>query len=908
LPPVGALLQAGRSGAAFLDRACACDPGLRRSVESLLAAYEAGAFLEVPALVATAEWQPAREGPGAAVGPYRLLEQIGEGGMGLVFAAEQQHPVYRRVALKVIKPGMDSALVVARFEQERQALALMYHPNIAKVLDAGTTAAGLPYFVMELVKGESITRFCDRGRLTPRERLGLFVSACQAVQHAHTKGVIHRDIKPSNVLVTAQGGAPAVKVIDFGVAKAVGQHLTDKTVYTHVAQLVGTPRYMNPEQAEPGGRDVDTRSDVYALGVLLYELLTGTTPFDGERLRRADDEEVRRILREEEPPKPSARARAGPRRLSQLLRGDLDWVVMKALEKDRTRRYDTASAFAADVERYLREEPVLAGPPSPWYRFRKFARRNRAALATASAAVAALALVLGVSVAVVWSEKNQAVAARKLADEKAAEATLARQSAAEQRNLALETLNDLVFSVQEQIRELEDGRAVEDGQSELLRATRRLRQQLLDQAVTGLRRVQRSADNARALDESMAAARVRMGEVFLRAGQSGPARQEFELARGLADGQAPREEALAHCGLGDVSVQARDAAAAQRHYERAVELLRPLAADGTAAAPARHDLSGAYRRLAQLSLMRQNPAQARDYFLKSLEHLGPWAAAHPDNAHAQIELYDHFVRLARLSEQAAARDYFRQALDVAKAAAAADPQRPAAQLRLWTAYHQFGKASLELGDLVTGRDHFREAARLREARRLRLPKKHLEVLELYDCLLLAQVNLQLGDAAEARTYFEKLVRAREAQAAADPQSASLKAALARECADLAWLLATHPAAAFRDPARAVALARRAVELAPADGRYRNALGVAHYRAGDWRNAADALTRSAAMPTGAHGADYFFLAMARWRLGEKDQGREWYRKGVDWMRRNKLDDAELGRFRAEAGELLGVKEQ
>jgi serine/threonine protein kinase len=392
--------------AQFLERACAGDAAVRGRLEQLLVQHErAGSFLRRPAVgpgetagfaagnVSTELLSPAGPGvrAGTVIGPYTLLRQIGEGGMGTVFMAEQTEPVKRKVALKVIKPGMDSKQVIARFEAERQVLAMMNHVNIARVIDVGTTDADRPYFVMELVHGVPITKYCDDNYLTPRERLKLFVPVCQAIQHAHQKGIIHRDIKPSNVMVTLYDGKPVPKVIDFGVAKATEQKLTERTLFTQFGTMVGSLEYMSPEQAELSALGVDTRSDIYSLGVLLYELLTGSTPLTNKRLKETAYADILRLIKEEEPPKPSTRLSDSgeslpsisaqrnmePSKLTKLVRGELDWIVMKCLEKDRGRRYETANAFAADMQRYLDDETVQACPPSAVYQLRKFVLRNK---------------------------------------------------------------------------------------------------------------------------------------------------------------------------------------------------------------------------------------------------------------------------------------------------------------------------------------------------------------------------------------------------------------------------------------------------------------------------------------------------------------------------------------------------
>jgi serine/threonine protein kinase/Flp pilus assembly protein TadD len=933
---------------ALLDEACAGRHGLREAVEGLLRLYAtAGSFLEGPALapaapgtfaetVTTAE-APAEAGPGTYLGPFKLIEPIGEGGMGTVWLAQQTEPVKRLVAVKLIKAGMDSRQVIARFEAERQALALMDHANIARVLDAGPTSAGRPYFVMDLVKGVPITRYCDEHHLTPRRRLELFLPVCQAVQHAHQKGVIHRDLKPSNVLVALYDGKPVPKVIDFGVAKAAGETLTEKTLVTGFGALVGTLEYMSPEQAEINQLDIDTRSDIYSLGVLLYELLTGSTPFTRKEMEEGGMLEMLRVIREQEPTTPSAKlstaeglptlaANRGtePARLTKLVRGELDWIVLKALEKDRNRRYDTASAFAADVQRYLDDQPVQACPPSAWYRFRKFARRNKAVLANASVVALAVALVTLVSMAVVWSEKNDAVAARKLADEKSREATSAQQSASEQRNLALETLNELTFAVQEEIRESEQIRAMTGEQSEVRRVARQLRQKVLDQAVAGLRRVQRSADNTRALDESMAAARVRMGEIYHQAGQREKAQQQFQLARDLAKtwvsdpsrhARAAWALALAHRGLGDVRAASGDVPAAQQHYEQSVQLLEPLATD-LQMADARHDLAEGYQRLARLNSTLPNQARAREYYRKSLEHLEPWAVANPDNVRVKMNLYDIYFKLGKLSEKTTAREYFGKALQVAQVIAYANPERFEAQWDLWNVYSQLTRVSLELGELAAARDYRRKAVQLREVKfRGRLAQVHRDVLALYDYFELAEITLRMGDAAEARDCYEKALRVREAWAARDPANAKLRANLVQDYAKLAWLLTTRPEANVRDPDRAVNLAKRAAGLAPEEGSVWKTLGVAHYRAGDWKAAVAALDKFLELRKGADAAVQLFLAMAHRKLGDHDEARKAYEQAVEWLEKNKealqknqVYAEELRRFRAEAEEVLELNKK
>lgn len=454
---------------AYLDGACEGKPGLRTEVEALLASADrVDSYIEKPAELGETIASSAELIEGSEIGNYKLLQQLGEGGFGVVYMAQQTQPVRRQVAIKIIKPGMDSKEVIARFEAERQALAMMDHPNISKILDAGTTTEGRPFFVMELVKGRPITKYCDANHLTTKDRLKLFVQVCNAVQHAHQKGIIHRDLKPSNVMVTLHDGKPVPKVIDFGVSKALSQQLTDKTLFTRYGQVIGTPQYMSPEQAEMSGLDIDTRSDIYSLGALLYELLTGQPPFDSETLRKAGFEGMKRLICETQPSKPSTkvktlenesatevanhRSSSAIEALSKVFAGDLDWIVMKTLDKDRSRRYETATGLVQDIERHLADEPVQAGPPSWAYQLSKLYRRHRAAV-LASGALAAIVLL---ATAVSFAGWRHAAESARIAIE-------SRARAMEQKALAEQTMEVHRQAVyHDSIRAIVLGEATED--------------------------------------------------------------------------------------------------------------------------------------------------------------------------------------------------------------------------------------------------------------------------------------------------------------------------------------------------------------------------------------------------------------------------------------------------------------
>jgi eukaryotic-like serine/threonine-protein kinase len=1001
---------------AFLDRECAGDANLRRRVEILLRSHETpDSFLAGPAADPgvmeefgqglTAEAGPGRpdgkvsirkspaEGPGDQIGPYKLLQQLGEGGMGTVYMAEQVEPVRRRVALKVIKPGMDSRQVVARFEAERQALAMMDHVNIARVLDAGATEAGRPYFVMELVHGVPITKYCDDNQLSPRQRLELFVPVCQAIQHAHQKGIIHRDIKPSNVMITLYDGKPVPKVIDFGVAKATEQNLTERTLFTQYGTLVGTLEYMSPEQAEMSALGIDTRSDIFSLGVLLYELLTGNTPLTHKRMKEGAYAEILRMIKEDEPPKPStrlsvsgealasisARRHMEPAKLTKLVRGELDWIVMKTLEKDRNRRYETAKDFAADVQRYLDDEPVQACPPSRSYRFRKFARRNKRALATLSVLALAVLVVAGT---LGWAlrdrEAREVERVRERATLQAATAAKAEQALAEsdalyrQRKLpdAIQIARNALSLVhggeggpavksraQEWLKDLDMvGRLEElhpraDGSwsKKLLEYPRAFREYGIDiEALPPEAAAARIAarpirvDLAVALDrwveyvsnwgpsmnlggDKGVALRARLGKIA-RLADPDPLRNRVRDA--YADGGVgkPREimqELAASADLAATPIATLMLIADAQEWRESIafytRVQRQHPGDfGITFGVGRMlriggNPDGAIRFLTAAVSIRPQSRFARTELGRALVNKGlldegiaafrELARLAPNSSSAQLSIGSALLRKPGFEKEAAAA--FRESVRLAPDAAQAHDQvgwhyfsagryddalaayREAIRLKpdYYQAHYYFGVSLEKKGLLDDAIAAYREAIRLKP-----------------DLVLTSdQLGNQLGTVLEKTGFRDEAIAAHREAVRLDPK-------IAHVWSSWAWLLATHPDPKRRDPAQALQLAKKAVALKSTEGSYWQSLAWAEYRAGDWKTAVAAMEKVKELGSAGNSREWFLLAMAHWKLGNKVEARKWYGQAIAWMDKNQPANKELGRFRAEAAELLGVNDK
>lgn len=917
---------AGAEREQFLAEACRDDLELKNQVLSLLRAHEgAGDFLNPTLYVSPVS--SLTEKPGDRIGRYKLLQQIGEGGCGVVYMAEQEEPVRRRVALKVIKLGMDTKSVIARFEAERQALALMDHPNIAKVFDAGATETGRPFFVMELVRGIKITDYCDQNNLSTEERLNLFTQVCHAIQHAHQKGVIHRDIKPSNILVTISepGAAGCPKVIDFGIAKATNdQRLTDKTVFTAFEQFIGTPAYMSPEQAMMTSLDVDTRTDIYALGVLLYELLTGRTPFDGEELLRFGLDEMRRIIREREPARPSTRLstllaadltrvaqhrQAEPGRLGTLLSGDLDWIVMKCLEKERSRRYETASGLAADVQRHLSNEPVVARPPSTGYRFRKLVRRNKLACAATGAVVTAL--LMGAAVSIWQANRADQARLRAEADQKKAQSEAARSR--QVAKFLQDMLNGVGPSVARgrdtaMLKEILDNTAArvnvdlagQPGVEADLRTTIGLVYRELGEF-----------ERAEAmLREALAIRRRLLGQTHPEVAESlanlgGALRGQ----RRFVEAEAVQREALGirrrHFGEEHLSVAASlnsvgnelrargSLLEAEAFHRQALAMrIKLLGKDHLDVAASRKSLALTVVRLGK----RAEGEQLHREALAIRRHL---LAEHLDVADSLEGVATVLEEQRKLTE---AEALFRESIEMRRKL---DPEHPG-----------LARALFLLANTLDLEENLDEAEQCqREALtifRKRLSGYHPDLAEhakVFGLLLCRQ-----GKLAEAEALFRETIAELEKRpAGADEtdywvelgrmhnQLGILLGNTGREAEGKAHLQKAtevwraHPQEAW------IVRVKRTAPSEPNDARRLEILGEAHLSAGEWQEAIDSYAARDRM--GGSAREWFPLAFAHRQMGHMEEARVWFYKGLEWM--DARQELRLRKYQAEAAVTLGL---
>jgi serine/threonine protein kinase/Flp pilus assembly protein TadD len=734
-----ALTKPPRECAAFLEAACAGQPDLRAAVEALLAAHEgSGSLLDRPPAergpaadadpaahrpVATTDYRPPVEPGLVMAGRYTLVEKVGEGGMGEVWVARQTEPVKRKVALKLIKAGMDSRAVLGRFEQERQALALMDHPNIARVLDGGLTPEGRPFFVMELVNGLPLTRFCDKARLTPRQRLELFVPVCQAVQHAHQKGIVHRDLKPANILVTLIDGKPVPKVIDFGVAKATAGKLTDQSLSTQFGAVIGTLEYMSPEQAGFAGEDIDTRADIYSLGVILYELLTGLRPLDANRLKKAALTEMIRILREEEPSKPSTRLsteeslpslaalrQTEPKKLMALLRGELDWVVMKCLEKQRDRRYETASGLARDVQRYLADEPVEARPPSAGYRLGKFLRRHKGPMLAASLVLLALlGGIVGTTVGMLHAKQR-----RIEAEEAQGREADQRGKAERARDRTRQALDAMTSSVTGD--SLTTQKEISDEQKKFLTEVLTYYQEFAGEQADDEPSRARTAEAA-----------YRVGMIESRLGRNPEAVAAFRQARALFEQLAAdfpaaplcrHELAVSHNNLGVLLKNLGKGPEAEQQYRQALALQEKLAADFPAVPRYRQELAVSHNNLGNLLKNLGKRVEAEQQYRQALPLQEKLAAEFPAvPAYRQELARSHNglgLLLADLGKHPETEQQYRQALALQERLAADFPTVPDYRQELAGSHNNLGLLLAGLGKYPEAEKQLRQALALKE--------------------------------------------------------------------------------------------------------------------------------------------------------------------------------------------------
>jgi serine/threonine protein kinase/tetratricopeptide (TPR) repeat protein len=899
----------GAERAAYLEEACAGDAQLRADIEGLIAAHDR--LPPSPAAAESDTFDPPilLSLPSTIIGRYKLLESIGEGAHGTVYMAEQTSPVQRKVALKIIKAGMDSKQVIARFEAERQALALMDHPNIAKVFDAGVTETGRPYFVMELVKGVTITKYCDEHRLTPRDRLELFVQVCQAVQHAHQKGIIHRDLKPSNVLVALYDGKPVPKVIDFGVAKATGQRLTEKTMFTGFGVVIGTPEYMSPEQAELNQLDIDTRSDIYSLGVLLYELLTGSPPFSHKELQKAGMLEMLRVIREREPTRPSTKlstaeglpmlaANRGTEaaRLTKLVRGELDWIVMKALEKDRSRRYETANGLVMDVQRYLADEPVQACPPSAGYRLRKFLRRNKGPVVAGAAVLLTLiAGIIGTALGLRGAQKAWRAEAKRADGE--LQAKLAAQEREAETRAMLDLVERKIFAA---ARPQVDAKGL-DYDRTLLKVLEEML--ALRKATLGP-----GHPETRACEKSLALLYFDRGQRHCEAAQFRDAIEDIARAMELdpRDNLRWYKAAALYLYAGDI----------ERYRAACREMLNrfegefadnPMTAERTAktcalVADSVRDLSRA-QKLAERSVTgTQRHAYYRQFILA--KGLTDYRGGRPEQAVEWLKRfapeavgtdYDAtaFAVLAMAQHRLGDAGQARTSLAFARAIIA---EKSDDWLRgeFWNWMHAeiLLREAEELMGAVS-QDELAAARQLRWSRDLADPKPgHLAYH--------APKLLLTDDTVTYRRICTGLIE--KFRDTNDPYTAYF---IARLCA-----LAPD---AVSDPAGPVELAERAVRADPSPY-FLHTLGLAYYRAGQFDEAIEQLNKSIDGKWNANAANWLVLAMVQHRLGHGNEARKWFDQAARWMENpdalrsiDRRDSLACQVLRREAETLLGLRQ-